>query len=163
MDMEKKLQDAVNEQIKNELYSAYMYLSMATYFDGEKMPGFAAWMKAQAKEEYSHAMKLYDNLADRGARVLLKAIEQPPVNFNSPLEVFEQTLAHEKKVTKMIENLYVMATEMKDIAASVMLQWFVAEQVEEESTASGIVEALKRLKDKSEPLFMLEKELGKRG
>jgi ferritin len=162
MDMDKKLQDAINEQIKNELYSAYMYLSMATYFDYENMRGFAAWMKAQAKEEYAHAMKLYGHLADRGARVSLKAIEQPPVNFNSPLEVFEQTLAHEKKVTKMIEALYILASDLKDTAASIMLQWFVTEQVEEESTASGIVGTLKMLKDESQSIFMFDRELGKR-
>ena len=162
MNMDKKLRDAVNEQIKNELYSAYMYLSMAAYFDGANLEGFAHWMKVQAKEEYGHAMKLYEHLIDRGEKVLLKAIDQPPVDFSSPLDAFEKTLAHEKKVTKMIEALYALSGKLNDNAASIMFQWFITEQVEEEKTASGIVEVLKMIKDKSQALFMLDGKLGKR-
>ncbi len=162
MNMDRKLQDAFNEQIKNELYSAYLYLSMGTYFDAAGLKGFGRWMKGQAKEEYSHAMKLYEHLDDRGVRVFLKAIDQPTVKFSCALEVFEETLAHEKKVTKMIEDLYSMALKLNDAAASIALQWFVKEQVEEESTASGIVERLKMVKEKSEAMFMLDNELGKR-
>jgi len=162
MKMDKKLQEAVNEQIKNELYSAYMYLSMGAYFDAANLEGFANWMKKQAKEEYSHAMKLYEHLVDRGERVLLKAIDRPPVDFSSPLDIFEKTLAHEKKVTKMIEDLYALAGKLNDPAAVIMLQWFINEQVEEEKTASGIVEILKMIKDKAQALFMLDGKLGKR-
>ena len=121
MNMDKKLRDAVNEQIKNELYSAYMYLSMAAYFDGANLEGFAHWMKVQAKEEYGHAMKLYEHLIDRGEKVLLKAIDQPPVDFSSPLDAFEKTLAHEKKVTKMIDALYALSGKLNDNAALIML------------------------------------------
>jgi len=162
MDMEKKLQDALNEQIKNELYSAYMYLSMAAYFDSVNLEGFAHWMKVQAKEEYGHAMRLYEHVIDRGAKVILRTIEQPPVGFNSALDVFEKTLRHEGKVTKMIEALYALAGRLNDNAASIMLQWFISEQVEEEKTAASIVETLKMIKDKPQGILMLDSKLGKR-
>ena len=163
MDMNIKLQDAFNEQINKELYSAYLYFSMATYFDATGLKGFSNWMKEQTKKKYSHAMRLYEHLKERGVRALMKPIDQPQVDFKSPLHVFEETLAHEKKVTKMIENLYGMANEFGDTAASIALQWFLKEQVEEEITASGIVEKLRMIKDKSDALFMLDSQLGVRG
>lgn len=162
MNMDKKLVDAVNEQIKNELYSAYMYLSMAAYFDTANLEGFAHWMKVQAKEEYGHAMRLYGHLIDRGEKVIFKSIDQPPVDFSSPLDIFEKTLAHEKKVTKMIEGLYALSGKLNDNAASIMLQWFITEQVEEEKTASSIADILKMVKDKPQAIFMLDHKLGKR-
>lgn len=160
--MDKKLQDAVNGQIKNELYSAYLYLSMAAYFDSTDLDGFAHWMKLQAKEEYAHAMKLYEHLNDRGAKIILRAIDQPPVDFSSPLNIFEETLKHEKKVTKMIKNLHALAAKLNDNAAVTMLQWFINEQVEEEKTAASIVDMLKRIKDGPQALLMLDNKLGKR-
>lgn len=160
--MDKKLAEAINEQIKNELYSAYLYLSMAAYFDSENLEGFAHWMKVQAKEEVEHAMKFYGFLNDRGERVILEAIEKPPSNFSSPVDVFEKTLKHEKKVTALIEKLYDLAEKVKDKAAVILLQWFITEQVEEEKNASSIVEKLKMIEGKKHLVLMIDKELMKR-
>src|SRR5919202_1081446 len=102
----KTMQDAMNEQIKNEFYSAYQYLSMAAYCESINLPGFAHWMRAQSREETEHAMKFYDFILDRGGRVVLQAIEGPVVEFGSSLEVFEQALEHERKVTGMINDIY---------------------------------------------------------
>jgi len=104
--LSKTIQGAMNEQIKNELYSAYLYLSMSAYCEAANLPGFAHWMRVQAQEEVGHAMKFYDFICERGGRVVLQAIDQPPVEFQSPLHVFEQTLEHEQKVTAMIHDLY---------------------------------------------------------
>ena len=160
--MDKKLQDAINEQIKNELYSAYLYLSMAAYFESENLGGFANWMKKQAKEEQEHAMKFFEFLNDRGARVVLKKIDQPPVNFSSPKDVFKETLEHEKKVTSLINKLYALAEKLKDNSAIVLLHWYITEQVEEEKNATTILEKLKMLRPSSAELLMLDAELGKR-
>jgi len=161
--LSKTLQDAMNEQIKNELYSAYIYLSMSAYCEAENLPGFAHWMRLQAQEEVGHAMKFYDFIHDRGGRVALKAIDQPPIEFQSPLDVFEKTLEHEQKVTGMIHNLYALAVQEKDYPSQVFLQWFVDEQVEEEKNASQIVETLKMIGDQGPALIMLDRELAERG
>lgn len=160
--MNKKLQDALNEQIKNELYSAYLYLSMAAYCESENLPGFAHWMKVQAKEETGHGMKIFEFLTDRGVRVVLQAIPQPKADFASPQDVFEKTLEHEQKVTGLINQLYETAEETKDNTAQVFLHWFISEQVEEEKNATHILEMLKAVKPKSAGMIMLDKELGKR-
>ena len=160
--LSKTIQDAMNEQIKNELYSAYLYLSMSAYCEAANLPGFAHWMRMQAQEEEAHAMKFYDFIHERGGRVVLQAIDQPPVEFPSPLAVFEQTLEHEQKVTAMIHDLYALAVQEKDYASQVFLQWFVTEQVEEEDSATQIVETLKMVEDKSHALLMLDRELGGR-
>jgi ferritin len=161
--LSKTLQDAMNEQIKNELYSAYLYLSMSAYCEAANLPGFAHWMRMQAQEEEAHAMKFYDFIYERGGRVVLQAIDQPPVEFPSPLAVFEQTLEHEQKVTAMIHDLYTLAVEEKDYASQAFLQWFVTEQVEEEDSASQILETLKMIGDKGHALLMLDRQLGSRG
>src|ERR687885_1612416 len=158
----KAVQDAMNEQIKNELYSAYQYLSMAAYCESENLPGFAHWMRAQSREEMEHAMKFYDFILDRNGRVVLQAIEQPVVEFDSPLEVFEQALEHEREVTAMINDLYGLAVKENDYASQTFLQWFVTEQVEEEKNAGDVVETLKMVGEKSEALFLLDRELGRR-
>lgn len=160
--LSKTLQDAMNEQIKNELYSAYIYLSMSAYCEAENLPGFAHWMRLQAQEEVGHAMKFYDFIYDRGGRVALKAIDQPPIEFGSPLDVFEKTLEHEQKVTGMIHNLYALAVQEKDYPSQVFLQWFIDEQVEEEKNASQIVETLKMIGDQGPALIMLDRELAQR-
>ena len=157
------VQDAINEQIKNELYSAYLYLSMAAHSEAANLPGFAHWMRLQSQEEVSHAMKLFDFVNDRGGRVVLQAIDQPPVEFESPLDVFKKTLEHERKVTALIHRLYELAVKENDYAAQVMLHWFIEEQVEEEKSAEQIVEALKMIGDKPQTLIMLDRELGRRG
>ena len=129
--LSKAMQDAINEQIKNELYSAYLYLSMAAYSEANNLSGFAHWMRAQSQEEVEHAMKFFEFVNERGGRVVLHAIDQPPVDFESPVKIFEETLNHERKVTAMINSLYELALEEKDYAAQVMLHWFIDEQVEE--------------------------------
>lgn len=158
----KKVQDKMNLQIKYELESAYIYLSMAAYFDSITLPGMAQWMKLQAKEEEIHAMKFYNFINDRGGRVELQAIGQPAVDFQSPLDVFEKALAHEQKITGNINDLYALAFEEKDYPSQLLLQWFIDEQVEEESNAGEIVEILKRIGDEGHALLMLDKELGQR-
>lgn len=160
--MDKKLQKAFNDQIKHELYSAHIYLAMAAYFEAKSLSGFAHWMKVQYKEEVAHAMKMFEFLNDRGVKVLLQAIPQPALEYTSTLEVFEETLKHEKKVTSLINALYDLAKEIKDSASSVFLQWFISEQVEEEKNASYIIETLKMTKPEGPALIMLDRELAKR-
>jgi len=159
----KKVQDAINEQIRNELYSGYLYLSMSAYFEANNLPGFAHWMRVQAEEEQEHALKFFDFVHDRGGRVTLKAIEQPPAEWDSPLAVFEHTLEHEQKVTSLIHQLYALALTEKDYATQVTLQWFVDEQVEEEKSATEIVETLKLAGAKGQALVMMDRALGQRG
>ncbi len=160
--MDKKLYEAINDQINNELASAYLYLSMASYFDSMNLGGFAHWMKKQAKEEHKHAMKFYEFLNDRNERVVLKAIAQPATEFSSALEVFKKTLEHEKKVTALIDNIYAIAKKVNDNSAEVMLHWFINEQVEEEKSPATILETLKIIKAEGAALIMLDRELAKR-
>ena len=157
------IQDAMNEQMKNEFYAAYQYLSMAAYCESENLPGFAHWMRTQAQEETQHAMKFYDFILDRNGRVVLQAVEEPVVEFGSPLEVFERALEQEQRVTAMINDLYGLAVRENDYASQTFLQWFVTEQVEEEKNAGDVVETLKMIGDRSEALFLLDRELGRRG
>ena len=156
------VESAMNEQIGNELFSAYQYLSMAAYCESENLPGFAQWMRTQSREETEHAMKFYDFILERNGRVVLQGIDGPVVDFGSPLEVFEQALEHERKVTAMINDLYGLAVRENDYASQTFLQWFVTEQVEEEKNAGDVVENLKMVGDKSEALFLLDRELGRR-
>jgi ferritin len=158
----KKLEDVINEQINKELYSGYLYLSMAAYCEAENLPGFANWMRTQAQEEVGHAMRFFDYVNARGGRVVLKAIEMPTPVWKSPLEMFEQVLEHERKVTGMINRLYELALIEKDYAAQVELQWFITEQVEEEQDAGQVVEQLTRVGDQPMGLLMLDRQLGER-
>jgi len=156
------VQDAINEQIKAELHSAYLYLAMAAYCEFVNLKGFAQWMRQQSREEVTHAMKLFDYSHDRGGRVRLQAIPAPPAEFNSPLEMMEQTLVHERKVTAMINNLYALAIKESDYPTQVQLQWFITEQVEEEKNASDIVERLKMIGEQKPGLLLLDREMGAR-
>ncbi len=158
----KILQDAVNAQINKELFSSYLYLSMATYFEDKNLPGFASWMQVQAEEEREHAMKFYKYLVDRGGRVLLKAIDAPKIEWNNNLEVFTEVQSHEVKVTAAIHNLYELALKEKDYPTQVMLQWFISEQVEEEKNAADIVQQLGLIDAHGTAVLMLDKQLGKR-
>ena len=158
----KKMQDAINEQINAELYSAYLYLAMAAYFESESLEGAAKWMEAQAGEEQAHAMKFYKFIFDRGGRVSLKGIDTPPAEWKSPADVFESAYAHEQKVTGMINQLVELARAEKDYAAEVLLNWFVEEQVEEEATASKIAEQMKKVQGSPNGLFMMDSHLGHR-
>ena len=161
--LSKAMQEAINEQIKHELYSAYLYLAMSAHFEAASLAGAARWMRMQSQEEVDHAMKFFDFVNERGGRVTLQAIDQPPAEFGSPTAVFEQTLEHERKVTALIHQLYELALKEKDYPAQVMLQWFIEEQVEEEATATHILEMLKMVGDKGQALVMLDRELGRRG
>jgi ferritin len=160
--MKGAVKDAINEQIKHEFYSAYLYLSMAGSFEVANLPGFAHWMYTQSEEEREHAMKLFNYLLDRGEHVQLLPIEQPPNAFRSPLDTFEQALEHEKDITARIHRLYGLSVQEDDYPAQVMLNWFVAEQVEEEKSASEIVERLRMAGDDDAALLLLDKELGER-
>jgi len=159
----KVMQDAMNDQINKELYSSYLYLSMAAYFEDKNLPGFAHWMRIQEAEEREHAMKLYDFLLERGGKVLLKAIDAPKTEWKSALEVAEQVAAHEANVTASIYALYETALKEKDYAVQVMLQWFISEQVEEEKNAGEIVSNLKLIEERGTAVLMLDHRLAKRG
>ena len=161
--LSKAIQDAINEQIKNELHSAHQYLSMSAYCESVTLPGFAHWMRAQAQEEREHAMKFYDFLLNRKGRVILQAIDQPVVEFGSPRQVFEQALDQEQKVTAQINELYGLTASENDYASQVFLQWFLTEQVEEEKNVGDVLETLTMLGDEGETLFLFDRELGKRG
>lgn len=161
--LSKKMQDALNEQIRHELGSAYIYLSMAAYCESKNLPGFAHWMKLQAQEELGHAMRFYKYINERGGRVVLQALEQPPVEFESPQDVFAKTLAHEQFITGRINELYALALAEKDYATQSFLTWFIDEQVEEEAHATEIVETLKMVGDKGQALIMLDRQLARRG
>jgi len=157
-----KMEAALNEQINAEYYSAYLYLSMAAYFDSINLPGFANWMRVQNEEETFHTMKFFDFVVERGNRVKLTAIEAPETEWDSPLAVFEATLAHEQHVTGLINKLVDLALSESDHATNNFLQWFVGEQVEEEATADGILQQLRLMKDAPGGLFMMDRELGQR-
>jgi ferritin len=161
--LSKAIQDAINEQIKNELYSAHQYLSMSAYCETVTLPGFAHWMRAQAQEEREHAMKFYNFLLSRDGRVILQAIDQPVVEFASPREVFEQALEQEQMVTAQINELYRLTSNENDYASQVFLQWFVTEQVEEEKNVGDVLETLTMIGNEGEALFLFDRELGKRG
>jgi ferritin len=152
----------MNEQIMHELYSAYLYLAMSAHFDEAGLPGFAKWMRMQAGEEQEHALKFYDHIHDRGGSVKLLPIAQPPAEFGTPKEVFEQVLEHEKMVTGRIHHIYGLAAKESDFASQVFLNWFVEEQVEEEKNASDILDTIKLIGDKSNAIFQLDHRLGKR-
>ncbi len=156
------MQEAFNKQINAELYSSYLYLSMSAYFESINLPGFANWMRCQAQEELVHAMKFYNFVNERGGKVELAAIQGPPVKWESPLAAFQDAYAHEQKVTALINNLVDAATAEKDHASTSFLQWFVNEQVEEESSADKVVQQLRLAGERGGGLFMIDRELAAR-
>ncbi|MBI1854952.1 MAG: ferritin [Chloroflexi bacterium] len=159
----KSMQDAINDQINKELYSSYLYLSMAAYFEEKNLPGFAKWMRVQEGEERGHAMKLFDFLVERGGQVLLKAIQAPETDWKTSLDLFKQVAEHEAKVTASIYALYELALKEKDYPAQVTLQWFITEQVEEEKNVMEIVQQLEMIDARGTAVLMLDHRLGKRG
>lgn len=160
--LNKKMQKAINEQINKEFYSEYLYLSMAAYLEDQGLSGMANFMKVQAEEERFHAMKFFDYVNERGGRVFLKKIDQPEEEFDSVLAVFEDSLEHEKFVTKSINELMDIAIEINDHATRSFLNWYVDEQVEEEDTFSNIVNQLKLIGGKGNGLLMMDKEMAGR-
>ncbi|RCK75304.1 MAG: Ferritin-like protein 2 [Candidatus Ozemobacter sibiricus] len=157
--LSKTMAKAISQQITKEFYSGYLYLSMASFFESETLPGFAHWMRIQAQEESCHALIFFNYLSEQGHQAELGAIEAPPREFSSPLDVFKKTLEHEKQVTKSIYGLMEIAVGEKDFATQRFLDWFINEQVEEEATAHTLVGKLERIKNSSEGLFMLDNEL----
>ena len=157
-----RMQDEMNAQIMHETFSAYLYFSMAAYFHAKSLDGMAQWMKAQAQEELSHALRFFDHIDERGGRIELEAIEKPQILWESPLAAFEAALAHEEFITGRINELVQVAAEENDNAAAIMLQWFVSEQVEEEASVTKVVDMLKLIGDSGHGLLMADRELGQR-
>ena len=157
-----KMQDALNEQINAETYSAYLYLSMAAYFEEQGLPGMANWMTVQAQEEMVHAMKFYNFIIERNGRVILTALEGPGTEWDSALAAFDAAYGHECKVTARINGLVDLAIAEKDHAANAFLQWFVTEQVEEEASTLDVAQRLKLAGSAPGALFMTDKELAAR-
>jgi len=158
----KSIEIALNIQIKEELFSAYLYLSMAAWFKSKGLDGFAHWMQIQAQEELNHAMKFYNYILERGGRVELLAIDKPASKFNSALAIFEAAFKHEESITILISNLVNISRESKDHATESFLKWFVDEQVEEEASADAVVQKLRMAGDNGPSLMLLDKEMAQR-
>lgn len=160
--LSEKMQDALNKQINAEMFSANLYLSMATYFEFINLPGMAKWMVAQAGEEMEHAMKIYGHIHERMGRVIIGGLDAPETDWDSPLAAFEAAFGHEQKITGMIHDLVDLAAAENDKPAGIFLQWFVSEQVEEEAGVDAIVQQLKMVGDKPQALLMIDRALGQR-
>ena len=156
------MSNALNKQINKEIYSAYLYMSMSAYSQYIGLKGFANWFMVQYNEEMEHAMKIYTYVNDHGEQVKLMAIDEPLVGFESPMDMFEKTLDHEKFITKSINELVDLAIAEKDHATGIFLQWFVTEQIEEEGNDNDIINQLKLIGDNGNGLIMLDKEIGSR-
>ncbi|MDR1591095.1 MAG: ferritin [Puniceicoccales bacterium] len=162
MIIEKKLLDLFLEQIRNELESAYKYLGMSAYFESTPYKGFAKWMRKQAIEETEHAIKLFDYVNERGNHVELFPLEPMPTHYASPLEVFQETLNHERQVTHLISEMYVAALEVRDFAAQIFLQWYITEQVEEERQAQDILDLIEVAADNTSALMGIDRQVSQR-
>lgn len=160
--LSEKMQSALNAQVNAELYSSYLYLAMAAYFESQNLLGFANWMHKQSDEENTHGMKFYHYINNRRGLVSLSPIEGPKTEWASPLEVFEDSLAHEQKVTALINKLMDLAIAESDHATISFLKWFVDEQVEEEANVDAVIQDLKRIGGAPQGLFILDRELAGR-
>jgi len=158
-----RMQDALNRHVQAETSSAYLYLAMSAWCEAKAWKGFARWLRVQSEEELVHARKSLDYLLARGGEAKLGAVEAPPSSWGSVHEVFERVLEHERKITAFVHDLHATAQQEKDRAAEVFLQWFVAEQVEEEARALEVVDRLKIVGDRPGTVLYLDKEYGKRG
>ena len=158
----KRMETELNEQVNKEFYSAYMYLSMAAYCSTLGLPGFSHWMRLQYEEENMHVTKMYDYILDQGGEVHLKPIAEPPKEYGTPLEIFEQTLEHEQFVTRSIHNLMSLAIEESDYATQTFLQWYVTEQVEEEANVQDILNPLRMVGNDKGGLMMIDQQLAGR-
>lgn len=159
----KKMEKALNDQVNAELHSAYIYLAMAAYFESKNLKGFANWMHKQYNEEVGHAMKFFNFIVERGGRVQLQKIDEPPTDWDSALAAFEAAYKHEVYISGRIHDLVKLSAEENDLPAHYFLAWFVDEQVEEESSTDEVVQHLKMVGDSKGGLFMLDSRLGKRG
>ena len=157
-----KIQKALNEQVNAEFYSAYMYLAMSSYCNTIGLPGFSHWMRMQYEEENMHVMKMYDYIQSQGGQVNLLAIEKPEREYGNPVKIFETTLEHEQLVTKLIHRLMDLAVEEKDYATQAFLQWYVTEQVEEESNVNDILAPLRMVGEDKGGLMMIDQQLAGR-
>lgn len=157
-----KIQEALNAQLKHEFFSAYLYLSMAAWCESNNFDGMANWMKIQFQEEQAHAMKFFDYITERGGRVELQQISAPLNEWDCPVALFEATLDHEQKVTRLINDLVCLAREERDNATELFLGWFINEQVEEEASVDKVLGQLKIAKDSPQALLMIDRELGSR-
>jgi ferritin len=162
MSIKEKTLSALNKQINEEMFSSYLYLSMAAYFETLTLKGFAHWMRIQAREENSHALKIFDYINEAGGAVQLTALAAPKTKWENTIQVFEETVAHEKHITACINSLYETAMAEKDLATANMLQWFIAEQVEEEANPTEILNKITMIKGSMSGLLYLDKELKKR-
>lgn len=162
MTLSKKIQKALNDQLNAEFYSAYMYLSIAAYFEVQNLEGFGSWMRIQAREEVGHAMRFYEYLNDRGGEIQLAAIDAPPSGWKSPLAAIEAAFDGERQITQRIDDLADLSTREKDHATSQFLAWFVNEQVEEEQLLGSVVHKLKMVSDSPSGLYILDRELAGR-
>jgi ferritin len=160
--MKTNLVEAFHTQIQAEFQSAYVYLSMASWFTEHNLPGFAQWMRVQWEEETQHAMKLVDFLHNRGEAVVLHAIASPTATYGSPLDVFERVREHEQKITSSINALYELALQVKDLPSQIMLQWFINEQVEEEALVVDIIERLRMVGSDGPSIYLFDREMGTR-
>ncbi len=158
----KKVEAAMNDQLQKELQSAYVYLGMSAWAESASFPGMATWLRQQWQEELDHAMKFYNFIVDRGAQVALAELGAPKNSYASPLVVFETALEHERSVTRSINDLYELVGKEKDFASQAWLDWFATEQVEEEKMVGQIVDDLKRIGERGDGLYLLDKELGGR-
>lgn len=157
-----KISEALNEQLKWEMYSANLYLAMSAYFSDIGLPGFANWMRVQYQEETAHALKFYDFVLARGGRSKLSAIDEPPSQWATPLEAFKTTAVHEAEVTRRINELVHLAKAEHDFATDIFLQWFVTEQIEEEENVKAIIDRLKLVNGEGQGLLMLDAEAAAR-
>jgi ferritin len=160
--LSKKMLDALNEQMRKEFHSAYIYLAMAAHFEGKNLPGMATWMKAQYQEEIEHAIKFFDHIVERGETPVVQGFDTPKSDYSSVLEVFEAALEHEKFITRSINEVYDVAVAENDRPAQIMLQWFVTEQVEEEDNVGQVADTIKMIGEQGQALFMLDRQLGQR-
>ncbi len=157
-----KLEEAINKQIDEEIYSSYLYYSMSTFFDFRGLKGFSHWLRVQSIEELTHVQKFATFISDRGGRTIMHSVNAPPCDWDSPLSVFTDIYQHEVGVTALVNALMDLALAESDYATVNFLQWFVGEQVEEESTADDVVRKLKLVEKTEGGLFLLDQEMDKR-
>ena len=159
----KTMQNAINQQINKEMFSSYLYLSMAAYFESAGLTGASKWMHVQAAEEHEHAMKLFKHVLDRGGKVVLGAMPAPENDWAGPMAAFKAVYEHEQSITKSVQDLYETALNEKDYPVQFLLQWFINEQVEEEKNTSDVIESMKRIESHETAVLQLDHQLGKRG